>query len=100
MISQSADPIDTNGATLNFYVIGYRDEKNRAIIELLRTKFRSEAYEFLRTQHQLGYVVHAVFTSLGCLEGVYVLVQGNAETPYIVNRYIDEFLERFELYLR
>jgi len=51
MVSESADAIDTNGVTLNYYVIGVRDEKTRAIIELLRTKFRSEAYEYLRTQN-------------------------------------------------
>jgi secreted Zn-dependent insulinase-like peptidase len=31
---------------------------------------------------------------------VYVLVQGNAEPPYRVNQHIDDFLERFEAYLR
>jgi insulysin len=59
MVSESADPLDTNGVTMNYYLIGYREEKTRAVVELIRTKFRSEAYEYLRTQKQLGYVVFA-----------------------------------------
>jgi insulysin len=59
MPSQSRADGDLNGATMNYYAIGYRDEKYTAITELMKTELRSRAYKYLRTEHQLGYVVQA-----------------------------------------
>ena len=66
LVSESNDEQDVNGATMNYYLIGGRDERNKAIIDLIKHKFRNDAYEYLRTELQLGYVVLAGFTFIGC----------------------------------
>ena len=66
LVSESNDEQDVNGATMNYYLIGSRDERNKAIIDLIKHKFRNDAYEYLRTELQLGYVVLAGFTFIGC----------------------------------
>ena len=35
--SQSNALTDLNGATLNYYIVGYREEKNTAIMELMKS---------------------------------------------------------------
>jgi insulysin len=74
IISKSANEQDPNGVTLNYYQIGHRDQKQFTIMNLLQGTLQQKAYNFLRTQLQLGYVVAAQFRPLGCLDGAAILV--------------------------
>ena len=51
LVGPSIAETDLNGATLNYYLIGYRDEKKKAIMDLLKIEFRSRAYKYLRTEN-------------------------------------------------
>ncbi|CAD8081384.1 unnamed protein product [Paramecium primaurelia] len=92
LVSKSTNQLDTNGVTLNYYQIGYRDQKQLAMMNLLYKILHNAAYAYLRTQLQLGYVVSVKFKPVGCLDSAQILVQGTAKPPYVVNQHIEEFL--------
>lgn len=94
-ISLSSDTKDQNAITLNYYQIGKRDRQTYAIMALLQGTLSNQAFEYLRTDRQLGYVVAAKFQPLGCVDGLAFLVQGTAKPPHEVNQHIENFLKYF-----
>lgn len=64
-------------------------------MNLLKDIFNSQAFNYLRTDLQLGYVATAKFMPLECLDGAAILVQGSAQSPYKVNQHIEDFLKVF-----
>ncbi|CAD8201249.1 unnamed protein product [Paramecium pentaurelia] len=95
IIPYAAESNENNGATFNYYIFGNRNRKQFAIMNILKGTFDSSAFNYLRTDLQLGYLVSAKFTPLECLDGAAILVQGSAKTPYQVNQYIEDFLQFF-----
>ncbi|CAD8138831.1 unnamed protein product [Paramecium octaurelia] len=96
---ESGNDDDINGVTLNYYQIGQRKQMNQAFIKLLEPILNQQAYNYLRTDLQLGYVVAVEFKTAGCVDGALILVQGSTEIPMKVNQIIDDFLDKFSVYL-
>ncbi|CAD8092428.1 unnamed protein product [Paramecium primaurelia] len=94
------DKGDLNGVTLNYYQIGQRNQQNYALMKILQPVLNSQAYNHLRTDLQLGYVVAMKFKQVSCIDGALFLVQGNKELPMKVNQLIEEFLVQFDEYLK
>ena len=94
--SKSSDENDLNGVTLNYYQIGKRTEKQFALMATLQGLLQAQAYSYLRTKKQLGYIVSAQFRPMGCIDGVEILVQGSEAPPHEVNGHIEFFLEGFQ----
>ncbi|CAD8182719.1 unnamed protein product [Paramecium octaurelia] len=95
IIPYAAESDDINGATYNYYIFGNRNRKQFAIMNILKGTFDSYAFNYLRTDLQLGYLVSAKFQPLECLDGAAILVQGSAKSPYQVNQHIEDFLQHF-----
>ncbi|CAD8119922.1 unnamed protein product [Paramecium sonneborni] len=91
----AAESNENNGATYNYYIFGNRNRKQFAIMNILKGTFDSYAFNYLRTDLQLGYLVSAKFSPLECLDGAGILVQGSAKSPYQVNQHIEDFLQYF-----
>ncbi|CAK74950.1 unnamed protein product (macronuclear) [Paramecium tetraurelia] len=96
---ESGNDDDINGVTLNYYQIGQRKQMNQAFIKLLEPILNQQAYNYLRTDLQLGYVVAVEFKTTACVDGALILVQGSTEIPMKVNQIIDDFLDQFSAYL-
>ncbi|CAD8118614.1 unnamed protein product [Paramecium sonneborni] len=95
-----SDKGDLNGVTLNYYQIGQRTQENYALMKILQPLLNSQAYNHLRTDLQLGYVVAMKFKQVSCIDGALFLIQGNKELPMKVNQLIEEFLLQFDEYLK
>lgn len=50
-------------------------------MKILQPILNQQAYNRLRTDLQLGYVVAMKFKNLGCVDGAILLVQGSKEVP-------------------
>ncbi|CAD8053672.1 unnamed protein product [Paramecium sonneborni] len=96
---ESGDNDDINGVTLNYYQIGQRKQMNKALMKLLEPILNQQAYNYLRTDLQLGYVVAVELKTTACVDGALILVQGSTEIPMKVNLIIDDFLDQFQVYL-
>ena len=72
--------------------MGKRNIKDIAYLYLLNEFLNKNAFTYLRTTLNLGYVVGAGKVSHGNVYGVIVLVQGNKETPDKVDVLIEDFL--------
>ncbi|CAK60147.1 unnamed protein product (macronuclear) [Paramecium tetraurelia] len=95
-----SDKGDLNGAILNYYQIGKRTSENYALMKILQPLLYSQAYSYLRTDLQLGYVVFMRFQQISCIDGAFFLVQGNKELPMKVNQLIEKFILKFDVYLK
>jgi secreted Zn-dependent insulinase-like peptidase len=54
--------------------MGRRNDKSFAMMQLLQGTINNEAYNYLRSKKTLGYVAAASFKSMGCVDGLGVLV--------------------------
>ncbi|CAD8148619.1 unnamed protein product [Paramecium pentaurelia] len=95
LIHKGGDNNDVNGVTINYYQIGHRNKKNFAIMNLIQQFFHNHAFQYLRTERQLGYVALMRFIPIGCIDGAAIIVQGTAQMPYVVNQHIEDFLKQF-----
>ncbi|CAD8048703.1 unnamed protein product [Paramecium sonneborni] len=95
LIHKGGDNSDVNGVTINYYQIGHRNKKNFAIMNLIQQFFHNHAFQYLRTERQLGYVALMRFIPIGCIDGAAIIVQGTAQMPYVVNQHIEDFIKQF-----
>lgn len=69
-------PGDPNDVTIVTTLYGVSDPRSRAYLSILGNILQNVAYDELRTQRQLGYVVNAGMIQLSNVLGMSVLVQG------------------------
>ncbi|KAM3136308.1 hypothetical protein pb186bvf_011607 [Paramecium bursaria] len=100
MKHRGSDETDLNGVTINYYQIGHRNKKNFAIMNLIQSFMHNHAFQYLRTERQLGYVAMMRFVPLGCIDGAILVVQGTAEPPHYVNQQMQEFLKQFHTVIK
>jgi len=83
---------DDNHAVVNLYQWGIPTVKERVELALLSNLVDRKIFDFLRTDHQLGYIVSGgVRPHLNVAE-LYILVQGVKSTPFGVEKLIDELI--------
>jgi len=86
---------DENSAIINYYQIGERNDADYVKSVVISTLLNSEAFNFLRTEKQLGYVVHSNIFSVKNVDGFLIGIQGSNNPPDLMNKYVEEFLFRF-----
>ncbi|OII72478.1 insulinase-like peptidase [Cryptosporidium ubiquitum] len=90
------NPMDKNGSVIYSIDMGEYNLKNYVLLELLSKYLDSNSYLELRTNQQLGYIVHACSYNLKPAIGIYVCVQSSDfSNPHVINRIhtlIDELL--------
>ena len=86
---------DENNAIINYYQIGKRNDLDYVKSVVISTLLNTECFNFLRTEKQLGYVVHSNIFSLKNVDGFTIGIQGSNNPPDLMNKYIEEFLFRF-----
>lgn len=88
--------MDKNGSVIYSIDMGEYNLRNFVLLELLSKYLDSNCYLELRTNQQLGYIVHACSYNLKPAIGIYVCVQSvDFSNPHVINRIhtlLDELL--------
>ncbi|EAS06546.2 insulysin, insulin-degrading enzyme (macronuclear) [Tetrahymena thermophila SB210] len=91
----NSKPDDTNSAIVNIYQIGQRSIKNYIYLNLLQDKLDRFFFNFLRTKEGLGYVAGSNIATIGCVDHLTVILQGDQKQPNEINIYIEKGLKQF-----
>ena len=87
---------EKNSAVIDYIQLGQLDASGRASLLLLLRLLKQPFFYQLRTQQQLGYVVHSGEYTLGKgvdhVHGVYFQILSKSHTPPKVQRAVDEFM--------
>jgi insulysin len=87
---------DTNSCVANVYQIGPVSVRDNAILSVVQHLLREPAFNQLRTEEQLGYIVHtAIKTNGDHIKSWICLVQSDSFDPLHVDLRIEAFLEGF-----
>ncbi|KAH8581912.1 peptidase insulinase-like peptidase [Cryptosporidium sp. chipmunk genotype I] len=90
------NPMDKNGSVIYSIDMGEYNLRNYVLLELLSKYLDSNCYLELRTNQQLGYIVHACSYNVKPAIGIYICVQSSDfSNPHVINRIhnlLDELL--------
>jgi len=84
---------DENSATVVAYQFGIPTIADRVHFAILSEVISRPAFDALRTEHQLGYVVFAFATTHASIVEIRVLVQGASKSPDVVESLIEETVQ-------
>jgi len=87
---------NTNSCVEVLYQVGPVELKVNATLALLHHLLREPAYNELRTNEQIGYIVHtSVATNGDAVKGLIFLIQSDSFDPTHIDSRIENFLEGF-----
>ena len=87
---------DNNSALISVYQMGAMDLTTNARLAFLHHLIKEPAFNELRTNEQLGYIVHtSIKTSGDNIKGLLFLIQSDAYDPIHLDERVEAFLERF-----
>lgn len=87
---------NTNSCVEIIFQMGALDLEANSTLALFGHLIREPAFNQLRTEEQLGYIVHSsVKTSGDHIKGILVLIQSDSFNPYHVEERIEVFLANF-----
>ena len=89
----------TDNLVLNYYLDGMKNVERASRLVMLQTLIENPAYDYLRTQKQLGYIVLSRMYPLVTTIGLGIIVQGSEKDPNEMNAEIEKFLATFGSYL-
>jgi insulysin len=87
---------DSNSCVSALFQVGAVDVRTNAAISVLHHLLREPAFNQLRTEEQLGYIVHSsVKTSGDNIKGIMILIQSDSFDPLHLDERIEVFLQGF-----
>jgi insulysin len=87
---------DSNSCVSALFQMGAVDVRTNAAISLLHHLLREPAFNQLRTEEQLGYIVHSsVKTNGDNIKGIMILIQSDSFDPLYLDERIEVFLQGF-----
>ena len=90
------NPENTNSVVEVIYQMGHLSLQERAHLAFLQHVLKEPAFHQLRTEEQLGYIVHtAPHTSGTHIKGLIVLIQSDAYDPVHLDARVDVFIKGF-----
>lgn len=93
---RSYNPQEANNAITNVYQFGPMDLRTNAALSLLNHFIKEPAFNQLRTEEQLGYIIHTgIKTSGDTVKGILILIQGDSFDPIHMDERIETFLVDF-----
>lgn len=87
------DPLNENSAVEVYFMVGRESPRVSALLGLLAHVAKEPAFDVLRTQRQLGYIVFTGIRRECGVLGLQVLVQSTKADPLVLDDYIEEFLQ-------
>ncbi|NJL17814.1 MAG: hypothetical protein HC938_12060 [Nitrospira sp.] len=80
----------------NIYQIGEMETRENATLSVLGQLVREPAFNQLRTEEQMGYIVFSQVKTIGDnIKGLLLLVQGDTYDPIHMDERIEIFLDNF-----
>uniref|UniRef100_A0A7S4JUU6 Insulin-degrading enzyme n=2 Tax=Odontella aurita TaxID=265563 RepID=A0A7S4JUU6_9STRA len=90
------NPSDPNSCLENIYQIGRVSLRDNAKLAFLNHLLQEPAFNELRTQEQLGYIVHcSIKTSGDDVKGLLILIMSDSYHPSYLDDRVEAFLDRF-----
>jgi insulysin len=90
------NPDNSNSVVEVIYQMGDLSLQERAHLAFLQHVIKEPAFHQLRTEEQLGYIVHtAPHTSGASIKGLMILIQSDAYDPVHLESRVDVFIEGF-----
>lgn len=90
------NPDNTNSCLEVIFQMGSMTLGENAVLALVHHLIKEPAFNELRTEEQLGYLVHSgIHTGGNDIKGLLLLIQSDAYDPIHLDARIDAFLERF-----
>jgi len=90
------NPENTNSCLEVIYQMGPLALVDNALLALVHHLIKEPAFNELRTEEQLGYLVHtSISTSGDDIKGLLVMIQSDAFDPLHLDKRVEAFLERF-----
>ena len=87
---------NTNSAVKVLYQIGPMELKTNATLAFLSHLVKEPAFNELRTEEQLGYIVHSSIDTAGDnIKGLLFLIQSDAFDPVHLDSRVEAFVDRF-----
>jgi insulysin len=87
---------DSNSVVANIYQIGEMETRENATLSVLGQLVREPAFNQLRTEEQMGYIVFSQVKTIGDnIKGLLLLVQGDTYDPIHMDERIEIFLDNF-----
>lgn len=92
---------EQDSAIFNSYQISYlkrddpNDIKDLLCLEVITSLISTFAYDYLRTDKLLGYIVSSGSFAIGRTGYLYIIVQGNKESPEVMDNEIEIMLKNF-----
>ena len=92
---QEPNENNTNSCIASFYQIGPMELNANAVLALLHHLLKEPAFNELRTNEQLGYIVHtSVKTNGDNIKGLLFLIQSDSYDPIYMDGRIEAFVDR------
>ncbi|KFM79353.1 Insulin-degrading enzyme, partial [Stegodyphus mimosarum] len=82
-----------------YYQCGVQETRANMLLELLCALIAEPCFNFLRTQEQLGYIVHSGVRRTNGAQGIRILVQSDKSPCYIDGK-IETFVQYFDRYIQ
>uniref|UniRef100_A0A7S0CBY0 Peptidase M16 middle/third domain-containing protein n=1 Tax=Proboscia inermis TaxID=420281 RepID=A0A7S0CBY0_9STRA len=87
---------DTNSCIANIYQMGAIDIRKNAVLALINHLIKEPAFNELRTEEQLGYIVHTSIQIFGNdIKNLLILIQSDSFDPIYLDGRVEAFLDRF-----
>jgi insulysin len=87
---------DNNNLAMNYYQLGLHSLENYTKLWLLENTLNNEAFSYLRSELQLGYIAFGSLSSSAHVDGFVYIVQGVEKTPDVFDKHIEELTFRLE----
>jgi len=84
--------VHKSSCIMSLYQVGQDSTRSNMVLELFSQILKEPAFNVLRTQEQLGYIVFSGVRNVGGITGFQVLVQSTKKPRYLNHR-IEEFLK-------
>ena len=97
--ARNTNPDDSNHAIANYYQYGISEPSALLKMSAFSKTFNWQAFDYLRGQNQLGYVVFSQPIIYNGVLGLGVFIQGSKKNPLEMDGIIEDFLKVFENYL-
>ena len=94
------NPQETNSALFNCYQIGLTNDRGIATLELINQIVVPLAFDTLRTQEQLGYIVTTMPRTANCVDSWNVVIQSTKANPEVLDERIEAWIATVEDHLK
>ncbi|KAL4508543.1 hypothetical protein ABPG72_003847 [Tetrahymena utriculariae] len=93
---KNLDSHETNSAIVSLYQYKQETIKNELKMEFLANIIKTPFFEKLRTDEQLGYIVHSMANTTRAVLGFIFMIQSNVKSPQYLSQKIELFLNNFK----